>query len=263
MMENLNIQTTTAMFPGLPFLPALEQISRETQKRPELHMDWVQLCPQSFGCVNDGLLVSLKEKYPNTKFQLHSNVRIIHGKEPVHGSSSGKWVDVYLQELIRLTKITGCGIYSIHSGYEDEMSLQDMFSNVRKMNSDCDITIAIEGLYPERNREALVRNWDQYQQLLDADIPYAIDLSHLNIVAKAEGHRFYLVQKLLASYNCKEVHLSSNHGRLDSHLPFTKEKHEWWWPLLEYCQAETRIFSEENLRIQQSKRKKHNVVLRQ
>ena len=242
-----HIQSTTAMFPGLPFIPALERISKEVKNRPELHMDWVQLCPQSFGCVTDDLLYTLKDTYPKTKFQLHSNVRIVHGKKPVHGSSSGAWVEMYLQEFSRLTQVTGCGIYSIHSGYEDEMLLEDMFENVRRMNTKYNMTIAIEGLYPERRRKALVSSWRQYHQLLDADIPYAIDLSHLNIVARAEGHSMYLVQELLSSHNCIEVHLSSNNGLWDSHLPLSKEGKEWWWDFLEYCHPQTTIFSEENL----------------
>ena len=110
------IQCTTAMFPGIPFSAAVDRIATKIAERPELAMDWIQLCPQSYGVVDKGLITDLKRQYPSTKFQLHSNVRLECGKTPVHGSSHGEWVHEYLDTFERLTLLSGCGIYSLHVG---------------------------------------------------------------------------------------------------------------------------------------------------
>ena len=243
-----SIQCTTAMFPGVPFIDAIERIEHMVHTRPELSMDWVQLCPQSFGVVNEGLIDELKHRYPNTVFQLHSNVRLECGKNPVHGSSHGAWVEQYLSTFARLTMHSGCGIYSLHTGYEDEMSLPEMFDNIRNWNERFGIIIAIEGLYPERKRKALVSTWAEYEQLLYAQVPYAIDLSHLNIVATAEKDLpLSLVHELLRSPHCREIHLSANNGRIDAHQPWSKNNQEWWWNLIDTKHAECIVFCEENL----------------
>ena len=244
-----SIQCTTAMFPGQTFAQSLLSIANIVKERTELSMDWIQLCPQSFGVVDEGLIERLRQSHPHTQFQLHSNVRIDCGKRPVHGSSQGEWVHTYLQEFERLTLLSGCGIYSLHAGYKDECNLQKMFDNIRTWNEQYRIIIAVEGLYPERKRKALLSTWMEYEQLLNANIPYAIDLSHLNIVAHAENDRpIELIQTLLQSPHCREVHLSSNNGRIDSHRPWSRQRKEWWWPLLSYKHRDCVVFCEENLR---------------
>ena len=217
-------------------------------------MDWIQLCPQSYGVVNEGLIADLKRQYPNTKFQLHSNVRLECGKTPLHGSSNGEWVGEYLETFEGLTLLSGCGIYSLHSGYTDEMSLLDMFENIREWNRKYDIIIAVEGLYPDRRRQALVSTWAEYEQLLHANIPYAIDLSHLHIVATTERKRpIHLVRDLLRSPHCREIHLSANNGRVDAHQPWSESTNEWWWGVLDDRHDDCVVFSEENLQTRRSR----------
>jgi len=76
--------------------------------------------------------------------------------------------------------------------------------------------------------------------LLEARIDSAIDLSHLNIIAKRERkHRPDLVRDLLASEHCIEVHLSNNDGRADSHRPLDPASPPWWMPLLKEIRGAT------------------------
>lgn len=253
-----SIQCTTAMFPGIPFSAAVERIAAKIAERPELAMDWIQLCPQSYGVVDEGLITDLKRHYPRTKFQLHSNVRLKCGKTPVHGSSHGEWVNEYLETFERLTLLSGCGIYSLHSGYADEMTLNDMFENVREWNRQYNIIIAVEGLYPERRRQALISTWTEYEQLLHADIPYAIDLSHLHIVATTERKRpLQLVRDLLRSQHCREIHLSANNGRVDAHQPWSESNSEWWWEVLDSRHDQCVVFCEENLQTRRNHLGRH------
>jgi hypothetical protein len=54
--------------------------------------------------------------------------------------------------------------------------------------------------------------------LLESGAHYALDLSHLHIVATASGYvEWGLLQELLASPKCLEVHLSGNDGSADQH----------------------------------------------
>ena len=134
------------------------------------------------------------------------------------------------------------------------MTLNDMFENVREWNRQHNIIIAVEGLYPEHRRQALISTWAEYEQLLHADIPYAIDLSHLHIVATTERKRpLQLVRDLLRSQHCREIHLSANNGRVDAHQPWSESNNEWWWEVIIACHDDCAVFCEENLQTRRSR----------
>ena len=130
----------------------------------------------------------------------------------------------------------------LHSGYADEMSLQKMFENVRQWNRHYDIIIAVEGLYPER-RQALISTWAEYEAILHANIPGAIDLSHLHIVATTERKRpLQIVRDLLRSQHCREY--LSQQWSVDAHQPWSESNSEWWWEVVDARHDECVVFCE-------------------
>ena len=64
-----------------------------------------------------------------------------------------------------------------------------------------DAPVAVEGHYPERNAHPwLISTWEEYAGLRDSGVPYALDLSHLHILATRTGcHETTLVAEMLAS----------------------------------------------------------------
>ena len=75
-------------------------------------------------------------------------------------------------------------------------------------------------------------------------VNYALDLSHLNILAVQTNHvEWSLVHELLSSPHCLEIHLSDNHGYGDQHLPLSNPHAlPWWWSLLSSANPNATIF---------------------
>lgn len=95
-----------------------------------------------------------------------------------------------------------------------------------------EVPVATEGLYPTLRDDYLVSTWQEYRWLLDNHIPYALDLSHLAIVAKKSRQMDEaLVLDLMTSELCLEIHVSDNDGRSDSHQVLQDKP--WWWKSLE------------------------------
>jgi hypothetical protein len=78
-------------------------------------------------------------------------------------------------------------------------------------------------------------------------VPYALDLSHLHILATRTGRReTTLVAEMLACERCIEVHVSDNDGQGDWHQVCAEPP--WWHPLLPHIHPHAVVFSEGNHR---------------
>ena len=113
---SIELQPTTAMFPGLMIHKAMEAIDELRKEYTILGRQRVQICPQSYGVFTEATARSLLKRYPKVAFQLHSNVRISLGKQPVHANSQGVWAEQYLQEYDLLSTVLGASVYSLHAG---------------------------------------------------------------------------------------------------------------------------------------------------
>ena len=241
------IYPTSAMFPGLTLSSCIEVLHRLKEEYPTLNLDRLQICPQSFGTIDDNTVQFLRSTYPNIQFQLHSNVRTTLGKEPVHANHHHPEAYAYLEEFNRLTEALGAKVYSIHAGLRCQSTLEEMYENLKEFNRRFSITIAVEGMYPDRRNQYLLNSWAEYESLLSAKVPYAIDLSHLNIVSTHERHQdLPLTKSLLSNPWCMEIHISSNSGKVDSHLPIQEIEQEWWHSALSHKNPHALIFAEEN-----------------
>jgi len=244
---NRPIYPTSAMFPGLTLSQIIDALQILKEEYHTLNLERLQICPQSFGTIDDNTVQFLRNTYPNIQFQLHSNVRITLGKKPVHANHRHPEALNYLKEFNRLTKSFGATVYSLHAGLRSQSSLEDMYQNLRELNRRFEVTIAVEGMYPDRKNQYLLNSWQEYESLLSAGVPYAIDLSHLNIVSTYERHQnLPLTKSLLSNPWCMEIHMSSNSGKADSHLPIRHLQQEWWYPALDHTNLHALIFAEEN-----------------
>ena len=79
--------------------------------------------------------------------------------------------------------------------------------------------------------------------MLDSGVNYALDMSHINILAHRSGRRDdALVQDLLVCPNCIEGHLSGNAGDADNHGQLAAKP--WWWNLLDAANQDAVFFTE-------------------
>ena len=226
------IQATTAQFPGYSFQEACALIAKGvTEGFGPVHMDHVQLCPQASDFVDESCIDFLHQHYPQTQFRLHANVRIdatLRILDASRYSNANRWYYERLAELSLLLKANG---YSLHAGYRQDASLQQMKANVIDIQTFFPCDVIVEGMYPDKRKDWLISTWVEYRWLMESGLFYAIDLSHLNILQKRlKQIDLGLMRALLLHPNCKEIHLSHNYGNQDSHLQLKPKayKQSWW-----------------------------------
>ena len=208
--------------------------------------DHVQLVPQSMGQLTEETAAAIAARYPNTRFRLHANVRVTRQHafaDLANLRAQQSWFD----QAARVSKRLAAAAYTAHAGRRRDATLQTMLDNTRRVAELFDCPVGVEGQYPTKGNEWLVASWSEYQQLFESGVPYAVDLSHLNILA-TQSRRLEqtLVAEMLACERCLEVHVSANDGRRDSHQ--ICEQPPWWFALLAHIHPSAVIFSEGNHR---------------
>jgi hypothetical protein len=203
----------------------------------------LQLCPQNRRGVNRELCDILLERYPDTEFRLHANVNITGRPFIVDASNWGDYTLDWFTTLREYVQLLKTPLYTLHAGRRDNCTLPELFDKVREIEDFLQISVGVEGLYPEREGKWLINSWQEYEAMLNSGVNYALDLSHLNIVAYYEQSKpLDLLKALLESKQCIEVHISDNEGYRDSHFHIVKEP--WWWDSLQFTNPSVDIFTE-------------------
>lgn len=244
----MNVSISLACWPGLRHERALALLAQPPVEPlfGQLSTAHVQLVPQSFGVLTDALVDGLLAAHPAIRFRLHANVRVL----PVHRLADLSNYDAHadwFQRAARVSQRLRAPAYSAHSGSRANASLATMLDNARRCADLFQCPVAVEGQYPTRDDALLVSTWQEYRALFESGVPYALDLSHLNIVARFSRSREYgLLREMLACERCIEVHVSDNDGRGDWHQ--VCDAPPWWMEHLHYVHADAVIFSEGNHR---------------
>lgn len=202
----------------------------------------LQLCPQNNGVINLEAALKLRQQYPDTEFRLHANVRVAD-KHQVFDLCHWPEQKDYFKQLAVLSSILDAPAYSAHAGKRQCASVEEVIRYSKAMTESFGIPVAIEGHYPTQGDTWLFSHWHEYQQLLESGAYFALDLSHLHIVATQTGiTETRLVEEMLSSERCLEIHVSGNNGIHDQHLPLDDKP--WWWQLVDKVHEHTVIFSE-------------------
>lgn len=245
------VRTSLACWPGLPHLQAMELAVRGPQEPlfGALQLDHVQLVPQGADVLDEQLVEVLLHRWPQTSFRLHANVRVLPQRRLADLGGFCSHLD-WFRAAARIHQALGATVYSAHAGRRRDASFAEMLDNARRCADLFGCPVAVEGMYPRSGAgadEFLASTWEEYQALLQSSVPYALDLSHLNILAHLSGQLdLPLVRELLASPACLEVHISANDGSHDAHGVLNEPT--WWCPLLAHLQPAAVLFSEGNHR---------------
>jgi hypothetical protein len=247
----IEINAVSACWSSYSYQDAIKQIHNGTNEPTfgTLSTKHVQLCPQHSNFLTDDILNQFLIDYPKIQFRLHSDIRLKNkigiAIDLIDFSNETMW---YFKELNRLSQIINAPLYSLHAGHRTNKSLSDLFHKAHQLQDIFHCPIAIEGHYPLKNKY-LIDSWSEYQQLLDSGLNYALDLSHLNIVAFREGWNYDLTNAMLTSTQCKEIHLSFNDGHLDNHqISHSSFNSLWvlWKKMIIDSKTNATIFSEGN-----------------
>jgi hypothetical protein len=240
-----DVNLSLAAYPRKRFSDAMDMSMSEKPSEPfigSLSLNHVQLCPQNHGILEDEIIISLREKYPLTQFRLHANVRVM-SKRCVSDFSSRKINTHYWENLARASRLLDAPAYTAHAGLRCEASIEDIIAQARQAQDAFGCAVGIEGHYPTPNDTFLVSSWEEYRCVFESGVSYALDLSHLNILAiQSRRMERSLVQEMLACERCIEVHLSGNDGLRDQHKTLLDKP--WWWALLPFVHDRATVFSE-------------------
>lgn len=248
----MKINAVSACWSSLPYDMAIQNIFDGTIEPilGQLSSEHVQLCPQHPDFISNELLSRLQENFPNIQFRLHSDVRLVNKRgvtiDLVDFNSETKW---YFETLANFSKSLNAPLYSLHAGNRNSEKLEDLFNKAHRLQEIFDCPIAVEGHYPFSNNKYFINSWNEYESLFNSGLNYALDLSHLNIVARREGWQYDLTKEMLTSPKCKEIHISFNEGHLDNHMIATEDQTPLWtiWKnIIEQSQTTADIFSEGN-----------------
>lgn len=247
---------TTAQFPGLSVQRALSEISSGVHEGVWglLSSAHIQLCPQSAGILSEEEVERLASAYPQSQLRLHANARVLNRHVLWDASMfSNETKEYYVALTDRMLRLNS-SVFSIHAGYLEHCPPDKFWDRVEQVRECVDstsqgrVSLAIEGLYPSRHHAQHISSWTDYEELLKRGVPFALDLSHLNIVAHSEKTwNSSLVREMMTSSGCKEIHVSDNDGRGDRHLALEKTP-RWWDDLHDISlDADCIVFSEGNL----------------
>lgn len=264
----MKIHGVSACWSGKTYEDAISLLNQGTIEPilGQLSVEHVQLCPQHQNILTPSLITQLMQDFPHIQFRLHSDVRVPkktgYTLDLIHFDDNSLW---YFQYINDLSKQINAPLYSLHAGVRKGLTLLDLFKKYEKLQSIFHCPIAIEGHYPYKNDHYLIFDWKEYEQLYLSGCNYALDLSHLNIVAEREGWNWNLTEKMITSHHCKEIHVSFNEGIMDSHI-LSHQQYEklWqlWKPLIELKNDDCIVFSEGNQSLEQRKLDKINSATR-
>lgn len=244
----LKVNAATACLPGYNILEAVEMLSRGIEEPGigSISADHLQLCPQNEGLVDDAMCDRLREAYPGTSFRLHANAKIWPRHVRFDASTFHDDAKRYFTDMASRSRRLGAPAYSLHAGFRKNCSLARMLDNVARIQDLFgDIPVAVEGLYRNAHAPQLMDCWDEYEAVMSAGVPIALDMSHLQIVATTEGQwQNDLVEELVASARTLEIHLSENDGTGDHHA-IVREKPQWW-DMLQKAGPHAVLFTEGN-----------------
>jgi hypothetical protein len=238
-----------ACFPGLRHDQAASYL-RNLPAEPlfgRLGSAHTQIVPQCTGRVDEALVQELRERYPETRFRLHANVRIDAQQQFFPDLSSYSQYPDWFSQAAYLSILLEAPVYTAHAGMRSNASLQEMLENVRRATDLFSCPVGVEGHFPSPGDKYLLSSWGEWREVFDSGLPYVMDMSHFKLLAaKSKQVDLCLLTEMVASDRCLEIHLSDNDGDRDTHD--VCEEPPWWIGLLEHAHEGATIFSEANHR---------------
>lgn len=207
----------------------------------------LQLCPQGRGRLDADFASELVKAYPGIEWRLHANVQLESAQRVVdlaHWPQERGW----FERLARVSAALKAPAYTTHAGRREHATVDQVLRYVREVEQLLGIPVGVEGHYPTPGGIWLFSCWAEYRTLFESGVRYALDLSHLHILATQSGRiEWGLLREMVASPNCLEIHVSDNDGMADRHEPLNGPA--WWLPLLAEAHPEAVILYEGKLSV--------------
>ena len=245
----MNINISLGAYPGRSPASAMMSFLEKQPKDPvlgDLSCQETQICPQNcIEILTEDYANNLKQSFPDTRFRLHANVRVLEKHIPGAHLSAYRRYRKYFQKMASISRIFDAKIYTLHAGSKTEAPWRLLLYSVKQLEDLFGISVGIEGHYPTAGGKFWLDSWEEYRMLYESGAGYVIDLSHLHILATQTGKlEIELIRDMLACDRCLEVHLSHNDGSRDQHVPLEANNPPWWIRLLHGIHPKAAVFYE-------------------
>ena len=202
----------------------------------------LQLCPQGRGRLDVDFATELVRAYPEVEWRLHANVPVeaaLRVVDLAHWPRERDW----FARVGQVSAALKAPAYTAHAGRRADATVDQVLWNVREVEQLLGIPVGVEGHYPTPGGIWLFGCWAEYRKLFESGVRYALDLSHLHILATQSGRiEWSLLREMVASPQCLEIHVSGNDGVSDRHEALTGPT--WWLPLLAEAHPDAVFFYE-------------------
>ncbi len=234
------VSPASACFPGKPLESSIHLLNKNDPKDiciEKWDFSHVQLCPQHIGYITEASAEKIAHSNPSTQFRLHANVRVFPKHQPFDSGNSFIDNKEYITQLKVIQQKINAKYYSYHAPMRGTKTWEEIYENISELQDFLNIPVAIEGLYP--NKKIADDFWEDsysaYETILNKNLFFALDLSHLNIAYEQSNLEIkekikMLAKEMISNSNCLEIHISDNDGIHDSHKVIQEEK--WWLDIL-------------------------------
>jgi len=228
------------------------EIVREESLRDLLSV--IQICPQNSGITTVETIDDINLLKPDSEIRLHANVKVFdpyvwrrRGNPPLSMADASRYrhpkFKEYWDTLVPIIQHIG-NPYTFHAGSRVGSTLEQVLASVGDLEQRVGSPVGIEGMYPTCKNSYIMSTMDEYRKVMESGVHYCVDLSHLNIIRHYEGGLDEsLVQEMLLSCNCIEIHISGNNGISDSHKGI--DGNEWWIKLVHHDLIKASLITEE------------------
>lgn len=254
MQVQKQLNASTASLPGIFMFEAatiLHQKPTYEDLLGPIHTDHMQLCPQNRGYLDEELADQLLEAFPDTRFRLHANVRVLPQIVKWDASDDFKMTRPYFEQMAAISKRLKAPAYTLHAGYKENCGFDELLDNLARIQDLFgDIPVGVEGLYPLKAKPQHMDTWEEYQRVYDCGCFVALDLSHLNLL-KPMPFTQAVLRSWLNDRQTIEIHVSDNDGTRDQHRLISENDEPFWYHAFNESLLDTRyttVFSESNQR---------------
>lgn len=191
-------------------------------------VEHIQIPPQCSGPIDEPTAHWLRRTFPMSRFRLHAHAQV-QIRPRFTDFSTFRHHDDWFRDAARVSQALRAPAYTGHAGRRRYATLKDVFRHARIASDWFDCPVGIEAQYPTPNGDLLIDCWDEYRQLLDSRVPFALDMSHIEAVAAHERREDQgLLQEMLHCERCLEIHLP--HTALKGNPPASAQP--WWLPVV-------------------------------
>jgi sugar phosphate isomerase/epimerase len=234
------VHATTACLPTRRYEDVAAALAQGVSQEPwgKLSTAEIQVCPQHPHFLNEELLDEMASLMPGTRMRLHATAPVsrrhfVGPRAWWSDESQGYW-----ERVAELSRHIKASAYTFHAGTREGHTFDEMLDQARRFEQLFECPVGIEGLYPDVSEQNawFVNSWEEYRRLMESGVRFALDLSHMNIMAKLTREiDEALVVDMLSHPNCIEIHVSDNDGMSDRHQMMRPEALTalWWAPMLQ------------------------------